>query len=185
MKINEREVEIAVLQWWQSIHPHIDSTSLPKKPSQYRAELKRCKSAEMAILTPGFRALWFNLPEKITKSPISKTLECWGTIAVLLAYVKNANDYSIAYAAGLKTDNKEKSVVSELRFAQLQQAKSEEDFLRRARRILNQLNGNVSPIRLMQDTRKWFNEFYQDSLVKSDEKIAIRWAMEYYQAASR
>lgn len=185
MKINEKDVENAILNWWQSINPNIDNTSLPKAPSNYRAELKRCQSAEMAILTPGFKALWFSLPEAITNDPLTKELKCWGTIAVLLTYVKNANEYSIAYAAGLKPDNKEKSIVSELRFAQLQQSKSEEDFLRKARRILNHLNGNVSPIRLMQDTRQWFKEFYQDSLVKSDEKIVIRWAMEYYQATSR
>lgn len=180
------ENELTVLRWWQSMF--LTPNELKEKgnfsaPTAHRAQLKRCESIDAVMLTEGFRALWFALPEELTTAAKSSDIECWATIAAALVYVKNNSKDKLATAAGSKAEG-DKSVVSELRFAQLQDAKTPDDFLRRLRRILQQIKGEISVVYLATDIEQWFSEHYTFKPRKADKRISVQWAMDYYRAAA-
>jgi CRISPR system Cascade subunit CasB len=182
-----------LLRWWQSMM--LSSSQLNDKdkgispaPTAHKAQLKRCKSADAVMLTEGFRALWIKLNDDATKSAgtvkaQSQAIECWAAIAAVLVHVKKDSSYKLAFAAGKKGEG-DKSVVSELRFSQLQNAKTPEDFLRRLRRIVQQLKGEVTVVNLAENISQWFAEYYQFIPRKADKRISVQWAMDYYRAAS-
>jgi CRISPR system Cascade subunit CasB len=181
----------AVLRWWQSMMvtpAQLKDKGVTPAPSAYKAQIRRCGSADAAMLTEGFRALWANLSDEATKvekshKVQSQAIECWATIAAVLVYVKSDSKSKLAVAAGKKGDS-DKSVVSELRFSQLQNAKTPEDFLRRLRRIVQQIKGEVAVVNLAENIHQWFSEYYQFVPRKADKRITVQWAMDYYRAAS-
>ncbi|WP_250657466.1 type I-E CRISPR-associated protein Cse2/CasB [Alkalimarinus coralli] len=175
-----------VLRWWQSMMSppaQLSSLHIQPAPTSYKAQLKRCESADDAMLTDGFRALWLNLSDEIINQDNSRNIECWATIAAVLVHVKSESKNKLAVAAGKKGEG-DKSVVSELRFSQLQNAKTPEDFLRRLRRVVQQVKGDVSAVDLAIDIQKWFSEYGQLRPRKADKRISVQWAMDYYRAAS-
>lgn len=180
------KIQKQVLRWWQSMNLSSDqlkAKGIQSAPTSHKAQLKRCESLDAAMLTEGFRALWLSLPDDISESNNARTIECWAGIAATLAYVRTDNQIKLAQAAGKKGDG-DKSIVSELRFSQLQNAKTPEDFLRRMRRIVQQLKGEVSVINLADGIQQWFDEHYQLRPRAADKRIAVKWAMDYYRAAS-
>lgn len=175
-----------VLRWWQSMNlppDQLKANGIVPAPTAYKSQLKRCESLDAAMLTEGFRALWLILPEHVTSGDSAQRIECWACIAAVLAHVKTDSANKLAQAAGAKTDG-DKSVVSELRFAQLQNAKTPEYFLRRLRRIVQQLKGAVSVVKLAIDIEQWFAEHNQLRPRSADKRISVQWAMDYYRAAS-
>jgi CRISPR system Cascade subunit CasB len=182
----DNQIQKQVLRWWQSMNLSSDqlkTKGIQPVPTSHKAQLKRCESMDAAMLTAGFRTLWISLPNDINESNNARTIECWAGIAATLAHVRTDNQIQLAKAAGKKGDG-DKSIVSELRFAQLQNAKTPEEFLRRMRRIVQQLKGEVSVINLADDIQQWFIEHYQLRPRAADKRIAVRWAMDYYRAAS-
>lgn len=180
----------AAYRWWQSmmlspaeLQPH----HIPPAPTVYKARLRRCATPEAAMLTEGFKALWFSLPVEIFDQQrgdiVDRNMECWATIAAALVNVKTDTKRDIAYEAGKKEEG-DKSLVSELRFRKLQNAKTPEEFLWRLRRILHQIKGKVSPEQLIDDISQWFAEHNRFIPRKADKRIAVRWAMSYYRAAA-
>ena len=181
------DVERIVRRWWQCMFLSADvlkKTGLYPAPTAHKAQLKRCDSIDAAMLTEGFRKLWFALPEDLTQAAKTSEIECWATIAAALVYVRSDSNTKLAEAAGSKAGG-EKSVVSELRFAQLQDAKTPDDFLRRLRRILQQIKGDISVVSLAQDIEQWFQEHNTLRPRKAEKRIAVQWAMDYYRAASK
>ncbi len=175
-----------VLRWWRSMMltaSKLNEFHILPASSVHKAQLRRCESADTAMFTEGFRALWFKLSDEITQSNNSKDIECWATIAVALVYVKSESKNKLAVAAG-KKGNGDKSVVSELRFSQLQNAKTSEEFLRRLRRIIQQVKGDISAVNLAEDIHQWFTEHSQQRPRKAGNRISVKWAMDYYRAAS-
>jgi len=175
-----------VLRWWQSMMlspAELKALHIQPAPTSHKAQLRRCESAESAMLTEGFRALWLSLDDEITSSKKQSVIECWATIAAVLVHVKKESPKKLAEAAGSKGDS-DKSVVSELRFAQLQSAKTPLEFLRRIRRIVQQVKGEVAVDKLAQDIQQWFSEHDQFYPRKADKRISVQWAMDYYRAAA-
>lgn len=178
------QVDACIMHWWQSISPgESNKNAIQAAPSSFRAELRRCETINDALFTAGFRSLWFSLPENMMNEANEHLMECFGVIAILLAHVNCATDDKLACAAGRKNESG-KSTVSESRFAQLQHARSADELLRRVRRVLKQLKGEVSPILLANDIVRWFHEQYQPVLGRSDKRIVVQWAMDYYRAAA-
>ncbi|MCM0151589.1 type I-E CRISPR-associated protein Cse2/CasB [Photobacterium galatheae] len=175
-----------VHRWWQSMYlspAQLQEKGIAPAPSGQKAQLKRCESADAAMMSPGFRALWQRLPEDIQASENAASYECWATIAAALVHVKTDTGINLATAAGLKAEG-DKSVVSELRFAQLQSAKTPDEFLRRLRRILQQVGGQVSVIKLAEDIDHWYREHTGFRPRQADKRISVKWAMDYYRAVS-
>jgi len=181
----DERAQKTVLRWWQSMmlnKSQLDVLHIPPAPSVNKAQLKRCHTAESAMLSAGFRALWLGLDDAIINDARPQQIECWATIAVALVHVTSNAQEKFAAAAGKKSVG-DKSLVSELRFAQLQSAKSPDDFLRRMRRIIQQLKGNVDVVSLAADIQQWFIEYGQSRPTKGKDRVSVRWAMDYYRAA--
>ncbi|MBJ7550099.1 type I-E CRISPR-associated protein Cse2/CasB [Marinomonas ostreistagni] len=186
-----KQYEHTVLRWWQSMFE--DSATLKAKgnvpaPTSHKAQLKRCDSADAVMLQEGFRMLWLELLNQGLEDS-SQNLEAWATVAAVLVHIKQDNGEKLASQAGKKVNKHgepaEKSIVSELRFAKLQNAPTPDDFLKRIRRIVLQLDGKASPTKVADDILQWFDEFYAWSPRKADKRISVRWAMDYYQAANQ
>jgi CRISPR system Cascade subunit CasB len=188
-----------VERWWQSIflsERELKEKNLLRAPTSFKAQLKRCQSADEAMLLEGFRALWASLLEHGLNeelehiSPVKQShiLEAWATVAVILVHIKQDNNEKLAVQAGKKQDKQghasDKSIVSELRFAKLQNAVTPNDFLTRMRRMVQQLEGKVSPTKVAADILQWFDEFYAFQPRKADKRISVQWAMDYYRSAS-
>lgn len=177
-----------VVRWWQGMNlspSELKKLHVPPSPTSHRAQLRRCDSVDAAMFTEGFRALWLKLDQEITGGDYAeRQMEIWAVIAALLVHVRKDTKQKFAFQAGRKADG-DKSVVSELRFSQLQNSKTPDEFLRRMRRIVKQINGEVSVQELSSDIYQWFFEHNQFRPRKADKRISVRWAMDYYRAAAQ
>lgn len=198
--MDDQEFKV-VSRWWQSMF--LDAAVLKEKniypaaPTAHKAELKRCDSADDAMLSEGFRALWMTLLDngleetlqQMSKERQTQKLEAWATVAAILVHIKKDTDEKLAIRAGKKVDKHnqptDKSIVSELRFAKLQNTPTPDDFLKRLRRIIQQLDGNVSPTKVAADILQWFEEHYDRQPRKADKRITVQWAMDYYLSANQ
>lgn len=174
-----------VHSWWQSMFLNADqlkNKGIMPAPTVYRAQLRRCSKIDAVMLSEGFRRLWLALPDTITAEYRPEIIEKWAAIAGALVFVTTDSDVNLARAAGTKGDG-DNSIVSELRFAQLQNSRTPDDFLRRLRRILKQIDGSTSVRQLTQDIHLWFLERNHFRPRTPTNRIAVRWAMDYYQAA--
>lgn len=198
--MDDQEFKV-VSRWWQSMFLDAavlkEKNSYPAAPTSHKAELKRCDSADDAMLSEGFRALWMALLNsglEETLQPMSKErqtqkLEAWATVAAALVHIKQDNGEKLAIQAGKKSNKQgeptDKSIVSELRFAKLQNTPTPNDFLKRLRRIIQQLDGKVSPTKVAADILQWFEEHYDRQPRKADKRITVQWAMDYYRSANQ
>lgn len=182
----DNKIEIAILRWWQSMFlptEQLREKGIVPAPSAHKAKLKRCENLDSVMLSDGFRALWLSLPEGFITTANPEKIECFAAIAAALVQVKNNNKDKLATIAGKKSDG-EKSIVSELRFSQLQNAKTPDDFVRRLRRILQQVKGEAAVTALAKDVERWFAEYYGTWPNQPSKRVSVQWAMDYYRAAS-
>ena len=182
----DNSTEALILRWWQSMC--LSTEQLKEKriipaPTAHKAQLKRADSLDAVMLTAGFRALWLSLPDDLITMAKPEKIESFAAIAATLVQIKNNSTDKLATAAGKKGEG-DKSVVSELRFSQLQNAKTPDDFIRRLRRILQQVKGKASVTELAKDIESWFLEFYDTRPNQASKRASVQWAMDYYRAAS-
>lgn len=169
--------------WWQQMMLPQSELQIPKAPPRYRAELRRCGSADAAMLTEGFRMLWLALPEEV-RVQRAYSIEAWATVAAILSHVNQAQDSTFGASLGQIDSKTDKALVSELRFQQLQGAKTPQDFFRRLHRLVRQLGGKANPKALITDILDWFDEHHSQQPRRADKRIAVRWALDYYSAQS-
>ncbi|PSV38090.1 type I-E CRISPR-associated protein Cse2/CasB [Photobacterium sp. GB-210] len=170
--------------WWQSLvlsDAELKEKHLLSAPSGHKAKLKRAESVDAVLMQDAFRTLWLNLPEQESRS--ANDMECWAVIAASLIHVSPGYQDGIATAAGKKTEKSDKSLVSEMRFSQLQAAKTPDELLRTLRRLLKLMKGKVDPLTLAKDIEQWFSEYHRSGLVRAKHRIGVKWAMDYYRAA--
>lgn len=82
-------------------------------------------------------------------------------------------------------EGKSKAPMSELRFQQLQKSPSIDDFYRRIIRAIRLLDGNVNLASLANDIIQWHEEFNKPIGREPAKRLAVRWATDYYTAASK
>ncbi|MCP9268361.1 type I-E CRISPR-associated protein Cse2/CasB [Xenorhabdus sp. XENO-1] len=177
--------ESTLLRWWESMFlspSELKAKSRYPAPTVYKAQLKRCQNIDAAMLTGGFRALWQNLSESDAETVDEETIIKWAMIAMTVVHVKHNVTTTLATAAGTKTEN-DKPVVSELRFAQLQGAKTPDEFVTRLRRTLQLIDGKVSMLDLAKDIEQWVCECHQQRPRRANQRLSVQWALEYYKAA--
>lgn len=182
----DHKIERLILRWWQSMFlstEQLKDKGIMPAPSSHKAQLRRADSLDAVMLTEGFRALWLSLPVDLTTKAKPEKIECFAAIAAALVQIKNNSSDKLATVAGKKSEG-DKPVVSELRFSQLQNAKATDDFVRRLRRILQQVKGEASVTKLAKDIEGWFLEFYDTRPNQASKRISVQWAMDYYRAAS-
>ncbi len=176
--------EKVLRSWWQSLvlsEAELKEKHLLSAQSGHKAKLKRAESVDAVLMQDAFRTLWLSLPDQEHHS--ANNMECWAVIAASLVHVSPGYQDGIAVVAGKKSENSDKSLVSEMRFSQLQAAKTPDELLRTLRRLLKLMKGKVEPLALAKDIEQWFYEYHYSGLVRANNRISVKWAMDYYCAA--
>lgn len=177
----------AVFRWWTRLMGSETAADEPiarRLPSGVRATLRRAAEPEDALLTEGFRALWFELPARRRRA---RDMTAWASVAVALSEVR-AHDGSRSFAAAMGSESEPGSGnprVSELRFNQLLRSNDLSELLRRARRSIHLLGDQVHVVSLADDILHWHREKGGDLSPRPDRRLAVRWANDYFSALAR
>lgn len=158
--------------WWTSL----------KNNSGWRAELRRAESPGDVLLSQGFRYLCFELAGWWMQEPRLLGL---AAVAGILSYVEN-NDEFKSFAAQCATPgeiNKDKPLMSELRFSQLQKSRTLDELYIRMIRGVRLLGKKANIISIADNIFHWTSEM-MDGEVNSDprKRILVRWGLDYFQA---
>lgn len=154
-----------------------------------RAQLRRAANADDVLLTPAFAHFLQAMPETwgagSTGRGVSLSISEMAVIAAVLARVKSEPpkaDTSFAKSLALPKEVGGKAAMSELRFQQLQKSRSPEDFFTRVCRAVNLLGGKANIASLADDIAHWLIEFRTGPASKPEDRLAVRWASDYYAA---
>jgi CRISPR system Cascade subunit CasB len=158
--------------WWSSL----------KNNPGWRAELRRAESPGDVLLSQGFRYLCFELTGWWTQEPRLLGL---AAVAGILSHVEK-NDEFKSFAAQCATPgekNKDKPLMSELRFSQLQKSRTLDELYIRFVRAIRLLGKKANIISVADSIFHWTSEM-MDGEVDNDprKRILVRWGLDYFQA---
>lgn len=182
-KISEEDAA-CLRRWWNELDDNRSD----------RAQLRRATNADDVLLTPAFAHFLQAMPgtwaEGLTGKRVPLSISEMAMIAAVLARVKDEPKKSESKKAGvtfaeslaLPKETGGKAVMSELRFQQLQKSRSPEDFFIRVCRAVNLLGGKTNVASLADDVAHWLVEFRNGPASKPEDRLAVRWASEYYAA---
>lgn len=176
--------EINALQGW---HRRLDDNRGD------RARLRRAERPEDVLLTAAF----FNFMKQMPDNWRSKDrLFTNAAVAGLLSHVKSDRQVlsrgyqpkdkdktknTASFAEQLATPAKSKKPpMSELRFQQLQKSRTTTDFYRRILGAIRLLDAQVNIASLSNDIIHWHREFDNQINQKPANRLAVRWATEYF-----
>lgn len=145
-----------------------------------RARLRRAEHPEDILLTEAFFHFLSFFKENKTWQD---NLLASATVAGALSHIKTNKD-TASFAKQLATplEGKGKAPMSELRFQQLQKSETPEDFYRRVIRAIHLLGDNANLVSLANDILHWYQEFERPLNRKPTERLAVRWATDYFTA---
>jgi len=178
-----------LLTWWARLRNDealLNQLGLPGGNSAYSrgvgAALRHCGDPDSALLTEGFRLLWFATGgESETRS--ANLMPAWATVAAVLASVKaHEPDHSFATALGQEKAQTGKPAMSELRFSQLQKSPDMDAFFTRCRRAVALLNCRVNILSLADDILLWHTEQQGRRSSQPSHRLAAKWANDYFTA---
>lgn len=179
--LRDKEAQASVYQWWQRVSRASEEESgeaLPAFSTAVRPALHRAQTPDDALLTEGFRLLWFAVPDPL------KTrwyMPAWGCVAAVLAEVREMDQQkTFAAAMGSQVEKTGKPHVSELRFQQLQQSYDLEELQRRLRRTVGLLGKKVHVLSLADNILQWHLEKSGHPAMRPDKRLAVRWATDYF-----
>ena len=171
-----------VYEWWARLggfQEDEEGTHADGAARAERAVLRRARTPDDAMLSEGFRRLWFALPEKQRSG---WRMPAWACVAVVLAHVRQYRpDKSFAAALGERPDpQSDKPVFSELRFRQLKQSRTPEELTRRLQRAVHLLGNSAHVISLADNILQWHQEYTGQPARRPEERLAVRWAQAYF-----
>lgn len=183
---NER-IREEVTRWWKQLHGLYDEDASHSGLNQRgaRAELRRSDTLDAVLLTEGFRNLWQVLGQ--TGQRRDQDMLAWACVAAALAEVRGqpaTKSATFAQCLGEQKEKTGKPYMSELRFAQLQKSRSGDDFLMRLRRALALINKTAPVLSLTDNILHWFHEQQDNQVSKPMDRLAVRWAADYFTAVS-
>jgi CRISPR system Cascade subunit CasB len=143
-----------------------------------RALLRRAETAEDVLLTTAFAhflkfmpAGW-GAPTRLFDSAL---------VAGLLARAtEHTPKISLAQALASPKQGGTKAAMSELRFQQLQKSRDPDEFFRRLSRAIALLGGRVNIISLADGILHWQQEYRHCVDKLPTNRLAVRWATDYY-----
>lgn len=159
-------------------------TSLPPLSRGVRSVLRRCDSAEAAMLTQGFRELWAMLPKTTKETDYrDEKLQVWSCIALMAAELREEKEgASLASRLGDRKDKGGKPLMSELRFQQLISCRTPEEFIQRLRRALALADKKgVSVVLLASVISLWWREYRGTLSVNPSNRFGFVLAKDYFQ----
>jgi CRISPR system Cascade subunit CasB len=177
----------AIFRWWTRLaggESHDGDSVARRLPAGVRATLRRVATPDDALLTEGFRSLWFELPPARRRTA---DMLAWACVAVALSEVRG-HDASRSFAAAMGAESERGSGnprVSELRFNQLLRSNDLGELLRRARRSIHLLGDQVHVVSLADDLLHWHREKGGNLSPRPDRRLAVRWANDYFSALAR
>lgn len=168
-KLSPGEAE-CIRRWWNSLDDNRGD----------RAQLRRAQSPDDILLTPAFAHFLQLLPKEWVEVAMLSDL---AMVAAVLARVKtDVLDERATLAKNLATPKEGggKAVMSELRFQQLQKSRTPQDFFTRLCRAVQLLGGRANVVLLTQDILHWLAEYRYGPSSKPEQRLAVRWASDYY-----
>lgn len=146
-----------------------------------RAPLRRADNPDDILLTPAFAHFLQQMPSRWAAGEAVLPITDAAMVAAVLSRVKNPDDSkSFAKALASPKEGGSKAVMSELRFQQLQKSRTPEDFFRRVCRAVALLNGKANITDLADSILHWLHEFRTAPASKPQQRLAVKWASEYY-----
>jgi CRISPR system Cascade subunit CasB len=179
-----------VRHWWQrlTLSPQAlaTHTKAPPWPKAMRARLKRCASAETALLSEGFRHLWQQLPEA-PRVPRDARLQQWACIALVLAELRDETpDAPLGSRLGQENKGTGKPRMSELRFQQLMDCHSPDELVQRLRRALALIDKrDISVVHLADNIALWWREYRGQAATQPSKRLGFVWANDYFDALAK
>jgi len=146
-----------------------------------RARLRRAVAPEDILLTDAFFHFLQHMPE--SSEHWRHNMLASACVAGALSHVKNHKD-NLSFASQLATpvEGKSKAPMSELRFQQLQKSRTLDDFYRRILRAIRLLDGRLNIVSLANDILHWHREFKHTNNRNPQNRLAVRWATDYFTA---
>lgn len=143
-----------------------------------RARLRRAETPDDVLLTEPFFNFLRQMPDSWRQQ---WNLPIAAMVAAVLAHVKE-NDSKNSFAAQLASPKPgtDRSRMSELRFQQLQKSRTPDEFFRRLIRAVKLTDSHVNIISLADSIRRWMNEYRCGTSLKPLDRLAVRWASDYY-----
>ena len=173
-KLSEQDLN-ALQTWWES---------LQKYPGE-RAQLRRVSNSDDVLLSSAFVRFLRQMPGYWGVAPGGKGIGLTDAamVASVLARVKEP-DKSHSFATSLAQPKEKggKAVMSELRFQQLQKSRTEQEFFTRMCRAVDLLGGKVHILSLADSILHWLTEFRSAPASRPQDRLAVKWAMDYYAA---
>ncbi|HWV16180.1 MAG TPA: type I-E CRISPR-associated protein Cse2/CasB [Cellvibrio sp.] len=175
-KLNEEDVS-SLRRWWLALDDNRGD----------RAQLRRAANADDILLAPAFAHFLQAMPHSWVNGKTSKgvflSISDMAIIAAVLARVKSEPqkaDMTFAKSLAAPKESGGKASMSELRFQQLQKSRTPEDFFTRICRAVNLLGGKANIASLADDIVHWLIEFRHGPASKPEDRLAVRWASDYY-----
>lgn len=157
-----------------------------------RARLRRAVEPMDVMPTPAFIRFLKDMPERWQKDEQIR-IEDAALVATVIAHVKNDNtsktidvdsseamDVSFARSLAMPRERGGRPPLSELRFFQLQKSRDTAEFYRRIVRALALLDGRANIASLANDLLHWQREMRTIPARHPQERLAVRWATDYY-----
>ena len=163
-----------LINWWRRLQDN---------PGE-RAQLRRADSPSDALLTTAFAQFLRQMPGYWgVDSGAGILLSDAASVATILARVKeHVEGRSFAKTLGMPKEVGGKAVMSELRFQQLQKSRTEDEFFLRLCRALALLDGKVNIISLADNILHWLREYRFAPATRPQNRLAVKWASDYYSA---
>ena len=175
-KISEEDAR-CLKHWWNDLDDNRGD----------RAQLRRATVPDDVLLSPAFAHFLQAMPSSWAEGKTGKntvlSISDMALIAAVIARVKSEpqkTETSFARSLATPKENGSKAAMSELRFQQLQKSRSPDDFFLRVCRAVSLLGGKVNVASLADDIVHWLVEFRYGPASKPEERLAVRWASDYY-----
>ena len=158
-----------LLVWWSSLANN----------HGWRAELRRAESPADVLLCQGFRYLYYALAGYWTRE---ENLLGLAAVAGVIAHIDYLDGRSFAEACATPVDGGSKSVMSELRFSQLQKSRTLDELYTRMIRAVHLLRKKSNPVSVADSILHWTKEMVNEE-VDADprNRIKVRWGLDYFQ----
>ena len=172
-KLGPEDVE-RLKAWWDSLNENRGE----------RAQLRRAVQPDDILMTPAFSGFLQRMPGYwgAAEGQQGISISEAAFVAAVLARVKTPEEkHSFASILALPKEPGGKPVMSELRFQQLQKSRTPQEFFTRICRAVALTNGKANLSSLADDILHWLNEHRFGPASKPQQRLAIRWASDYYQ----
>ena len=159
----------SLLAWW----PWLDDNRGD------RAQLRRAENPDDILLSQAFAHFLQKMPECWAEGQ-SIPLSDAAMVAAVIARVKTLDENNFAKALALPKEGGGKASMSELRFQQLQKSRTPEEFFIRISRALALISGKANITSLADNILHWLKEHRTAVARKPENRLAVRWAIDYY-----